>query len=440
MTVVHVVVDHAPGPGIDWEVDDGAVLARSARAGGLWLGFDRGHLDRSDDGRGRAVPALVAVPQSTAPGCHIEADLCGALRDDGGTVLVTRLGSGPLPGAAIVAAAAGRRGAARWLPPAEAAQYAAAARRRFRERVAAGRIVGGLAWSPGGELPPEQQRSTTPHSRAEYSLATLPPRYLRGLDGLLDPDERVLYFIERPPVLDSGLVSRLRGQQIRGAVLALTDRQFLWMVDHFPPDRALHDWGVDIQLLPLERIEGVAVADAHGRCRLTVSTGSGKVEASVPPELRAEMGVAARLIARFLPGSALPRRIYPPETALFDAALATPYRQQPEAAEALAGLAAAREEPLLATFFSPARPGAPHWTALGVSSRELLAATGRELVTFQLATLPALGLVLSPLIGKLDVPAERTWAVTYPSPLNGPATAFVRVLRRAWANAPDGLG
>ncbi|MGH2467154.1 MAG: hypothetical protein ACRDGL_05440, partial [Candidatus Limnocylindrales bacterium] len=84
-------VEEALGPGVELEPagpGGGGLVVRRTRRGAVWLGVDRAVLVDSDDGRGRAVAVLVAVPASTFSGCRIEGHLWGGFRGRGGSVLV----------------------------------------------------------------------------------------------------------------------------------------------------------------------------------------------------------------------------------------------------------------------------------------------------------------------------------------------------------------
>ena len=83
------------------------------------------------------------------------------------------------------------------------------------------RIVGGRAWDASGATP-EAARFTTPHSLAEYSLGRLPLRFVRGLRDLLDPDERILYSVERPGIMatDACVKTGLRMAEMSPATVA----------------------------------------------------------------------------------------------------------------------------------------------------------------------------------------------------------------------------
>jgi hypothetical protein len=127
-TRVIVEVDEPMGPGVEFDanVDGIGSTARRARFRGPWLGLDRGHLVEADDGSGREVPVLIALPASTFVGCRIEGELVGGLATPAGTVLVARIGGASVPIEPFLRTAAGRvasEGA--WIDGATAARHAA---------------------------------------------------------------------------------------------------------------------------------------------------------------------------------------------------------------------------------------------------------------------------------------------------------------------------
>lgn len=432
--LVTVEVEQALGPGLDFERDRGsALVGRRARAGGAWLGFDRAALVDSDDGFGRRVAVLVALPASTFGGARIEAELTGGWSSGAGPILVGRVSGGPTPIPGLAHVAGGLREDARWLDRDAAELEALRAHQRYRERESHARIIGGRAWHAFGALPPEVSRFATPHSAAEYSLARLPPRFVRGLEGLLDDDERILYWVERPMLTEIGFVHRLR-QRVdrRAALLALTDRQLLWIVDHAQPDRYLSDWGVDVELVPIERVLAAGCAERRSTVELTVTTAGGARRFVLPGELREEVGVMRGLIERFAPasGGSLPRRRYEVEAVAFEAETAARFRQDAEAQKLLD--AAKTGGQVLAFLFSPSRSGQRSASVLILRPQtlELASANGRTSVA--LAEVPAISLTLSPLVGRLAFgPGMR---LSYPAPLIDRGAELVRLARKAIAN------
>jgi hypothetical protein len=432
--LVIVEIEQALGPGVDFVAERGTgFIGQRARRGGAWLGFDRGALLESDDGLGRRVAVLVALPASTFAGARLEVDLVGGWTTADAVILVAALprDSRPVPDVARVAA--GIDGDATWIDREAAAHEARRAHQRYRERASHARISGGRAWHPSGALPPEVARFATPHSAAEYSLARLPGRFLRGLEGLLDDDERVLYWVERPMLSDVGLIDRLRARiDRRAALLVLTDRQLLWIVDHAQPDRFLSDWGVDVELVPIERVTGTHCVERPGIVELSVAVRQATRRYALPVELRDEVRVMGELIERFTPRSAgsLPRRRYPVDAVAFDPETAARYGQDADAAALLD--AARADGEVLALLFSPRRPeqGSPAAFVLRPDVVELRSAERRSAVPLDEVT--AIALTLSPLVGRLAF-GERV-ALAYPAPRAAHGAALVRLARKVIAN------
>ena len=429
-----VEIEQALGPGVDFAAERGSgLVGRRARRGGAWLGFDRGCLVDSDDGFGRRVPVLVALPASTFAGARLEVQLVGGWTTADAVILVAALprDSRPVPDVARMAAAID--GDATWIDREAAAHEARRAHQRYRERASHARIRGGRAWHPSGVLPPEVARFATPHSAAEYSLARLPGRFLRGLEGLLDDNERVLHWIERPMLSDVGLIDRLRARiDRRAALLVLTDRQLLWIVDHAQPDRFLSDWGVDVELVPIERVTGTHCAERPAIVELRVEVRQSTRRYALPVELGDEVRVMGELIGRFTPRSAgsLPRRRYPVDAVTFDPDTAARYGQDAEAAALLD--AARADGEVLAFLFSPRRPEQRSAAALVLHPDlvEFLSAERRSAVPLDEVT--AIELTLSPLVGRLAF--KDRIELTYPAPLAAHGAALVRLARRAIAN------
>ncbi len=423
------------GPGLELERDErtGGLVAARARTGGLWLGLDRGAVVDSDDGSGRSLPVLIAVPGSTWRGCRIDAELVGALEADGRTVLVARIDgiSDPLPAVARVVA---EMPGGAWLDVAAAAGIAAAARREHRRRRAAARIVGGRAWEASGATP-EARRFTTPHSVAEYSLGQLPPRFARGLLDLLDSDERILYWVERPGMTATGFLGRVSRQDRRSALLVLTDRQVAWLVDHADPDRYLSDWGIDVETIPVELVTGVDTAESGRWCRLVVATDRGRTEARLPAELSAEAAVAAGLIERFIPAAdvRLPRRRYDVERCEIDWSRLDAFGGGTN----VRGLTGQLDAAAVAWLLGPSRQGHPdaEACALAPDSVAFLASGRRDDVP--LGAVHAFRVVLSPLVGRFEVVGSRVLGtMSFPAPFGDLAGTFVRSARRLAATMP----
>ncbi len=428
-----VEVSEALGPGLDVEaVDGGSPVVVRARAAGPFPGVDRGFVVDSDDGSGRAVRALVALPASSWRGCRVQVRWDGIVRDARGAILVGGVEGFPPAALDVVRAVAGlpgvEMGTAR-----EAARVALEARRRFRERRAARRVVGGHAWAMP-DLALEAARYTTAHARRSYALSRLPPRYVRALERLLDPDERVLYAVERPFGAVAGW-RRPRGADRRGALLVLTDRQVLWAVDHADPDRFLSDWGVDAVCVPVERLRSVSAGVTGGAAVVRLETGAGSSDHRLPAEMAEEARVLAGLAARFTPaaGTALPRRVYPDADGEVEWSRMDAFGE----AAAVRELARAVSAAPIAVLPSPARPGHRRTRAWVLDAAGVAAAGAGTVQRVALGEVHAVGLVLSPLEGRADLLGRRPLRLDVPAPYADVAAGFARALRRRLASAPD---
>ena len=439
---VWVTVEEPAGAGLDLALVRGrpGPVVTAARTGGTFLGLDRGAVFETDTGKGSPLPAVVALPTSAAAGCWIEAEICDLLTDEAGrAVLVTSLPGHPLPVAPLVRVAA-RMPDGRFAGAELAAATVRRANEQFRRNRAAGRHPKQPAWLP---LDPgtRQMVGASIASSAERGLSRLPPRFLRGLRGLLDDDERILASIERPPVTNGGLFGWRHARDRRAALLILTDRQVLWLVDHVPPSRYLLDWGVDAELVPVERLRDLRMrfgADVP-RTGLDLATDAGEVHLALPADLEPQATDFATLLARFIPsdsdGTVLRR--YPVRETAFDLEAVQRFGQADEAMLRVAALAQLAGADALATFYSPRRERVRRSVAVIVTVSEILVDTsGAPTVRIPLHSLRLMALAMSPLVGRLELLFARgREAFTYPAPMATSTTAFVRTLRRAWANA-----
>ena len=428
-------VEEALGPGLDYGHDpERGLHVRSARGGSLWLGVDRAFLVDSDDGRGRRLPLLVALPASSSPGARVEVELVGAFEGPD-VVLVGRLPGCTVPVDPILRAAARIDGSARWVGDAQAAEMARTARRAFRERRSHGRITGGLAWLPPDDLP-SSAASSLIYSEAERALDRLPPRYLRGLEGVLDPDERLHVSIQRPWRTEAGVVSRLRGEDRRSGLLLLTDREVLWVTDHFNPDSFLSDWGVDVELLPVERLTAVRVDETRVGISLVFEEPNGRLVVALPFELEREARKMASLAQRFLAhhNTMRLRRRYEAEPIEFDEEAADRFGQLAYA-RTLRDAASAEAGELLAFLYSPRREGQRRQLGLWLSPSEV-GLVGHRRGRIPIGELAGAGMALSPLTARLSLRGRQSSIdFPYPGPLAVHSARSLRLLRRLWANS-----
>ena len=440
--LVLVEVEEALGPGLDYarDVERGGIRVVGSRGGSLWLGADRGFLVDSDDGRGRVVPVLVALPASSFVGARVDTELVGGFLDASSLVLVARLPGASLPIDAALRTVGRISPDAVWIDTRHAWERAAAARRAFRERRGRGRIVGGLAWRPPEGSSRESLRAGGFYSKAERSLDRLPPRFVRGLEGMLDPDERLHYSIERPWRTDAGLLARVRGgRDQRSGLLLLTDRQILWFIDHSNPNSYLFDWGVDLDMMPVEQLTGVRVEDGHDALRLVLQTPGGRHNVALPVEMEAEVRTFESLASCFLPerNHGRMRRIYTAEAIDFVEETAERFHQLDEARRLQE---AARREAgeLLAFVYSPRRESQARAIGLWLGP-SMVGVVGPKPERLAISELRSVGVVLSPLFARITLRGtERTLTFTYPAPLAVHGAALVRLLRRLWANSQPG--
>lgn len=428
---VWVCIEEPGGPGLELAVhrDRAGPVVTGARRAGSWLGADRGVLAKTDVGDGTPLAAIVALPWSASRDAWLEAEVCGAFIDRERIVVVTTLPGHRPPIEALLRVAGRIAPEARSVAIAAAEQQIREARERYRRRRAEGRRTDRPTW-----LPAEQRiTGTALHSTAERRLSHLPLRFVRGLRGLLDDDERILASVERPPDARRGLFDWRRGKDRRAGLLVLTDRQLLWMVDHLPPDRYLFDWGVDAQLLPLEALSGARLEIDHA-ARLTVTTAGGGVAFPMPVEQEAELRAMLAHIELFLPTPAL-RRQYAIEVAELDYTRWAPFGQADEARDRLDALRTSTPGGS-AAFFAPRREGVKHSVAMLLAPGEITLEVDGAQRRLALRCLRSISLTLSPLVGRVELAAsERTERFSYPAPLSAQATGFIRQLRRTWANA-----
>lgn len=436
---VLVEVEEALGPGLGYarDLERGGILVSGTRGGGLWLGADRGFLVDSDDGHGRVVPVLVALPASSFVGARVEAELMGGFSDASGLVLVARFPGASLPIDAVLRTVGRTSSEAAWIDARKASERAATARRAFRERRGRGRIVGGLAWRPPEGLSHATLRAGGVYSKAERALDRLPPRFLRGLEGMLDPDERLHYSIERPWRSDAGLLTRVRGgRDQRSGLLLLTDRQILWFVDHSNPNSYLFDWGVDLDMVPVEQLTGVRVEDGHDAMRLVLQTPGGRHHVALPAEMEADVRAFELLALNFLPerNHGRMRRIYTTEAIDFVEETAERFHQLDEA-RSLQEAARREAGELLVFVYSPRREGQAHALGLWLGP-SAVGVVGPKPQRLAIVELRSVGVVLSPLFARVSLRGTgHTLTFTYPAPLAVHGAALVRLLRRLWANS-----
>ncbi len=426
---VWVQVEEPRGRGVDlaWEPGRGIVIA-GTRDTASWLGLDRGSAEGTDAGDGSRLAAVVSLGASSSAGAWVQASVEGGLLHDGRLVVVLRGPGGGPPVAAIARVAAGTTPDARWLDARSTEREVRRSRERYRRRRSADRRVDQPAWLPKGMGTGHVEPGV--HSSSERALATLQTRFVRGLQELLDDDERLLAWAGRDEVAASSMPWGRKGT--KAAVLVLTDRQVLWLVDHLQAGPVMTDWGVDGQLMPVEAIRA-AELQPDGALRVAVADGWTVLGSQVPD---ASLHAVYEPLRMFVEGGAALRRHYRVDPRPFDCERLRPYGQSEEAEQRVRRVAAGTGESMLAAFYAPRRERVPTATVLLLTTSAVHVDDEVAPRAVGLAQLTDLRVTLSPLVGRIDLAAGPSSAsVSFPWPLGDEATAFIRALRRAWANA-----
>ena len=434
---VDVVVEEPLGPGIDYDTGSLPPAAIHARQGGIWLGVDRAAVVDTDNGMGRALQALVAIPVSTFSGCRIRGILIGAFRHDRGLLVIAALPGAQVPMAPVLRAVGRVPDTAAWIAAAQARGEIASAVGRYRMRRSETRLAGGRAWQPPDNLPVELLRNVGTYSTAELQLERLPPRFLRGLRSLLDHDERLLFAVGRPYRPPTWRTMRGRSRGSREALLVLTDRQLIWLVDHADPDRYLFDWGIDADLIALEQLGGIELGPSGGDLAIVVAARSGEaLDLRLPGELRPEAETLVRLARRFIcpVGGRLLIRTYP--TAVVEEPDWEDLYHQGESVHRLrSGLVEAIGPEIAAFAYSPSRHGYRDPVAAAVTA-EHVGILGRASFSVPLDSIASVRVELSALACGLHVrTVDGSTGTAFPGPLADHIASVARVLRRSWASA-----
>jgi hypothetical protein len=123
------------------------------------------------------------------------------------------------------------------------------------------------------------------------------------MEELLLPDERILFFVERPSFVPGGAWGFLRRQKLRQGLLVITDRQVMAMLDSLPPDSTMVHWGYIAKATAVERLTGAWVDSRDSTCEIGFALDSaGGVERyamTFPEEHREALEEAVNLLDRF---------------------------------------------------------------------------------------------------------------------------------------------
>lgn len=155
-----------------------------------------------------------------------------------------------------------------------------------------------------------------PHTWAEYLVPSLPFRFQRYVEELLLPDERILFFVERPSFAPGGAWGLLRRQRLRQGLLLITDRQVMVMLDSLPPDSTMVDWGYIAKASAVERLTAAWLDSRNSTCEigfaLDAMGGTERYAMVFPAEHAEALQEAVSLLDGFArpPASTAARRLY----------------------------------------------------------------------------------------------------------------------------------
>jgi hypothetical protein len=288
------------------------------------------------DSDGEPFQALIFTPLPTLPGCIVRGHVVGAL--EGRTaegarhaLVLSTAGQGDALSRETVAgqvlptavALLGWRPSTqvRWLEK----DAALALLWEGRERLLADRARQrparhGAAWkAQPGERPREGSLYTEPHTWAERMVGSLPFRFQRYVQDELLGEERILFFVERPPFRPPGVRwGVLRRQRLSEGLLIVTDRQLLFMEDALPPDITMVDWGYIARTTAVERIQAAELRSEADRAVLHVwvqaQSGSEHFRVLFPPECKDPVAEVEALLRSFAsPEGSAVRRLYAEE-------------------------------------------------------------------------------------------------------------------------------
>ena len=285
---------------------------------------------------GNPFQALVFTLLPTLPGCMLRANVKAAI--EGRTAEGTRHAlvlsaveerddpSQDAPASQLLESAVGLLGwrsstQVRWLERSAALTLL----REGRERLASDRarrpvVRHGAAWrAQPGERGRDGSDYADPHSWAERMVSSLPTRFECYVEDELLEEERILFFVERPPFRPPGpRWGVLQRRRLRDGLLIITDRQVLFLVDALPPDQTMVNWGYVARTTAVERVQGADVKMEPDRAVLHVQveaqSGSEHLAILFPPECKDPLFEVESLLRRFAsPEGATVRRLYADE-------------------------------------------------------------------------------------------------------------------------------
>jgi inorganic pyrophosphatase len=300
-------------------------------------GIERGAVLNTLSEEDGPLEALIVVASPTSKGCIVEARVVGGVAVSTPEAGKLYLVGVPVVGSvrarvrrvdellvaerqAIGAAAASehRQGPLRWISCVEAEAVVREATKAYWENKAKTSGVRYAAawkahWLSGRRASGDEAE---PHTWAEYLVPSLPFRFQGYVEELLLPDERLLFFVERPSFVRSGAWGLLRHQKLRQGLLAITDRQVMVMLDSLPPDSTMVAWGYIAKASAVERLTGAWLDSRDSTCEigfdLDAAGGAERYTMTFPVQHAEALQEGVSLLKGFArpPVSTVVRRLY----------------------------------------------------------------------------------------------------------------------------------
>ena len=161
--------------------------------------------------------------------------------------------------------------------------------------------------------PANSDRPLASHEWAENLLPTLPLRFQKYIAELLFDDERILYFLHRPPFRSAARLP-WRRRRVQEGLLLITDRMVMFIEDAIPPGPMFVDWGYNAWFTAIERVSGAHIdTEDTVKLRIECVARGGREQHVIPfePAQRADLSDAVALLNRYDgAGERLPRRMY----------------------------------------------------------------------------------------------------------------------------------
>ena len=254
-----------------------------------YSGVERGTVLNTLTEDGGLLEALIPVTSPTSKGCIVEARVIGGVEvstlEARGLYLVGVPTADPARAevhdaaelsqaerqAIDSAASFGlQRVSLQWIPYADAEAVVKEATKAYWENKAR---LSGVRYVAAWKAQPLSGRwasddEAEPHTWAEYLVPSLPYRFQKYVEEMLLPDERILFFVERPSFVPGGVWGLLRRQKLRQGLLVITDRQVMAMLDSLPPDSTMVDWGYIAKASAVERLTGVWLDSRDSTCEI----------------------------------------------------------------------------------------------------------------------------------------------------------------------------